>query len=118
MEKWKNKITHLRQFLRGWAKNQSGIYKAEKERFINLINELDLKAESALLDAAEQEIKMNVEMKLRELLREEELKWALRAKVRTVIHGDDNTQFFHLIMNGKHRKKKIFQLEQDEGTII
>ena len=27
-------------------------------------------------------------------------------------------RYFHLIANGKHRKKRIFQLEQDEGTIL
>jgi hypothetical protein len=32
--------------------------------------------------------------------------------------GGANTKYFHLIVNGKHRRKKIFQLEQDEGTII
>ena len=26
--------------------------------------------------------------------------------------------FFHIIANGKHQKNKIFQLEQDEGTIF
>uniref|UniRef100_A0A453NP60 Reverse transcriptase zinc-binding domain-containing protein n=1 Tax=Aegilops tauschii subsp. strangulata TaxID=200361 RepID=A0A453NP60_AEGTS len=26
---WQNKIRHLRQFLRGWARNESGIYKQE-----------------------------------------------------------------------------------------
>ena len=46
------------------------------------------------------------------------MKWALRAKVRKVVQGDANTRFFHLIANGKHRKKRIFQLEQDEGTIL
>jgi hypothetical protein len=30
----------------------------------------------------------------------------------------NNTKYFHLVANGKHRKKKIFQLEQEEGTII
>ena len=53
-------------------------------------------------------------MRLKELFREEELKWALRAKVRKIVQGEDNTQFFHMIANGKHRKKRIFQLEQDE----
>ena len=90
----------------------------EKDRLIHLINELNLKAESILLDADERASKMEAEQKLRELLREEEMKWALRAKVRQVVQGDDNTQFFHMIANGKHRKKKIFQLEQDEGTIV
>ena len=51
-------------------------------------------------------------------MREEELKWALRAKTLKVVQGDDNTQFFHMVANGKHRKKKIIQLEQDEGTIV
>jgi hypothetical protein len=30
MQRWKNKIRRLRQFLRGWAKNMSGAYKKEK----------------------------------------------------------------------------------------
>uniref|UniRef100_A0A453HI56 Uncharacterized protein n=1 Tax=Aegilops tauschii subsp. strangulata TaxID=200361 RepID=A0A453HI56_AEGTS len=29
IDRWQNKIRHLRQFLRGWAKNQSGLYKVE-----------------------------------------------------------------------------------------
>uniref|UniRef100_A0A452Z2Z0 Uncharacterized protein n=1 Tax=Aegilops tauschii subsp. strangulata TaxID=200361 RepID=A0A452Z2Z0_AEGTS len=43
---------------------------------------------------------------------------ALRAKIFKIVQGDDNTQFFHMIANGKYRKKKIIQLEQDEGTIV
>jgi hypothetical protein len=52
------------------------------------------------------------------LRREEETKWAQQAKVKHVQEGGNNTKYFHLIANGKHRKKKIFQLEQDEGTIL
>ena len=62
--------------------------------------------------------KIDAERKLQKLLREEEMKWATRAKVAKVVHGDDNTQFFHMIANGKNRKKTITQLEQDEGTIV
>ena len=52
IERWQNKIRHLRQFLRGWARNESGIYKQEKERLTQLIDALDLKAEVNLLDVA------------------------------------------------------------------
>jgi hypothetical protein len=38
--------------------------------------------------------------------------------VKHIQEGGNNTKYFHLITNGKHRKKRIFQLEQDEGTII
>ena len=61
-----------------------------------------------MLDPTEQACKSEAEAKLRSLLREEEMKWALRAKVLKVVKGDDNTQFFHMIANGKHRRKKSF----------
>jgi hypothetical protein len=52
------------------------------------------------------------------LRREEEAKWAQRAKVKNIQEGGNNTKYFHLIANGKNRKKMIFQLEQEEGTIV
>ena len=73
-----------------------------------MIEALDLEAESNLLTVNEQRSKFKAELSLRALLREEELKWALRAKVLKDVQGDDNTQFFHMIANGKHRKKKFF----------
>jgi hypothetical protein len=48
------------------------------------------------------------------LRRDEESKWAQCAKVKHVQEGGNNTKYFHLIANGKHRRKKIFQLEQDK----
>uniref|UniRef100_A0A453QP60 Uncharacterized protein n=1 Tax=Aegilops tauschii subsp. strangulata TaxID=200361 RepID=A0A453QP60_AEGTS len=66
-----NKIRHLRQFLRGWAKNESGIYKKEKERMLQLIQTLDIRAETTLLDPTKQACKSEAEAKLRSLLREE-----------------------------------------------
>ena len=102
----------MRSLLCGWAKHLSGIYKVEKERLLTLIQSQDLKAESTILQPTELHAKLEAEMRLKELLREEELKWALRAKVRKVVQGDANTQFFHLIANGKHKKKRIFLLNK------
>jgi hypothetical protein len=47
---WQNKIRHLQRFLRGWAKNLSGKYKKEKERLLNIIDFLDIQAESCPLN--------------------------------------------------------------------
>ena len=38
VEWWQNKIRHLRQFLRGWARNKSGEYKSLRDRLILLVN--------------------------------------------------------------------------------
>jgi hypothetical protein len=118
MELWQNKIRHLRQFLRGWAKNISGSYKAEKEHLLSIIDMLDCKAEIAPLEEDERRSLRNAQDAIAKLRRDEETKWAQRAKIKHVQKGGDNTKYFHLIANGKHRRKKIFQLEQDEGTIM
>ena len=118
IERWQNKIRHLRQFLRGWAKNISGEYKIQKEKLLRLIDELDIKDESTPLSKSERGAKKNADDCIARLRRDEEAKWARRAKVKHVQQGGDNTRYFHLIANVKHRKKCIFQLEQDEGTIV
>jgi hypothetical protein len=51
-------------------------------------------------------------------LRDEEIKWYERAKVKTLLEGDANTRFFHLVANGKHRKQHIYRLEDDNGVAV
>jgi hypothetical protein len=71
-----------------------------------------------LLSAAERAAKKEADEHLANLRCDEETKWAQRAKVKHIQEGGNNTKYFHLIANGKHRKKRISQLEQDEGTIV
>ena len=49
------------------------------------------------------------------LLREEELRFYQQAKATGVLLGDNNTRYFLMIANGKHRKKHIFSLEHEGG---
>jgi hypothetical protein len=42
------------------------------------------------------------------LRRNEESKWAQHAKGKYIQEGGDNTKYFHLIANGKHRKIFFF----------
>jgi hypothetical protein len=85
---------------------------------LKIIDDLDIKAESVPLSEPEKVTKREAEVKLVVLRRDEEDKWARRAKVKYIQQGGSNTKYFHLIANGKHRKKKKIQLEQDEGTIV
>jgi hypothetical protein len=54
---------------------------------------------------------------LAKLLREEEIKFYQRAKVTNVLLGENNTKYFQMIANGKHRKERIFSLDSDNGII-
>ena len=111
LERWQNKIRRLRQFLRGWAKNNSGHYKKEKKDLISKLEVLDKKAENETLLQWEIDLKQTLKARLIQLLREEEIKWYQRGKTTKILQGDMNTKYFQLIANGKHRKTRIFQLE-------
>jgi hypothetical protein len=95
----------------------NGFYKKEKERLLSIIDNLDTRAESNPLDTIERQNLRIANEELAKLRRDKESKWAQRTNVEHIQEGGDNTKYFHLIANGKHRKN-IFQLEQDEGTTV
>jgi hypothetical protein len=68
----------------------------------------------------DQEINLKHYLKERlvSLLREEELKWCERAKVKMLLEGDANTRSFHLVANGKHWKQHIYRLEDDQDVVV
>ena len=74
-----------------------------------MVDELDKKTEVMLLSP--QEIALKHYTRLAHIMREEEIKWYQRAKVKYLLQEDSNTKYFHLAANGKHRKKRIYKLE-------
>jgi hypothetical protein len=80
--------------LRRWAKNVSGANKKEKKGSFDKLDMLDKKAEVSLLSAQEADLKQCFHNSLSQLLREEELKWYQRSKVKHLLEGDTNTKYF------------------------
>jgi len=76
---------------------------------LDKLDKLDKKAENSSLVEPELNLKHVLNERLAELLREEELKWYQRAKVKHLLEGDANTKYYHLLANGRHRKTRIFQ---------
>jgi len=117
VQKWNNKLSALHRHLRGWAANKVGLYKTQKQSLQATINQLDVEAEARHLSEVEQNDLALAREHLAQLLREEEIKYFQRAKVKDVLLGDNNTRYFQLVANGKHRRKLIFSLDQAEGKI-
>ena len=93
------------------------MYKTQKENLQTVVNNLDTMAETRLLTDGEREQLEKAPDDLIKLLREEELKFYQRAKATDVLLGDNNTKYFQMIANAKHRKKHIFSLEHEENKI-
>ncbi len=91
--------------------------KKEKLSLSSNIDDLEAIAEVRPLTTHEIEFKSQYNAKLAGLLREEELKWYQRSKAQFLLEGDSNTRYFHSVANGRHRKKLIHSLVQEEGVI-
>jgi hypothetical protein len=85
LERWQFKIRRLRQHLRGWARHTAGSYKKEKKTLLSLLDNLDKKVETDQLSDQEVNLKHYLKERLVTLLREEQLKWYDRAKVKTLL---------------------------------
>jgi len=75
------------------------------------------KVEIGLLSSQEVDAKNTMSNRLAALLREEEVKWYQRAKTKGLLEGDANTKYFQLIANGKHRKTRIYKLQDGDRLI-
>jgi hypothetical protein len=117
IQRWNHKIRALRSPLSGWARHISGALKNEKLRLSSIIDDLEALAEVGPLSTHEIELKNQSNAKISSLLREEKLKWYQRSKSRFILEGYSNTRYFYSVANGRHRKKHIHSLVQDEGTI-
>ena len=81
------------------------------------LDSLDKKAETCILSPQEVDLKQYLKTRLAEMLREEEIKWYQRAKVKELLEGDSNTKYFQLIANGKHMKTRIYKLQDGNHTV-
>jgi hypothetical protein len=108
----------LRQYLWGWAKNVSGANKKEKKKLLDRLDSLDKNMEITLLTPQEVDLKQCLNTRLSQLLREEEIKWYQRSKSQNLLLGDPNTKYFQLLVNGRYRKTRIFQLQDVYNKIF
>jgi hypothetical protein len=82
-----------------------------------IIDNLEEIAKVRPLLPQEIELKNQSNAEIARFLHEEEIKWYQCSKSQFILKGDANTRYLHSVTNGRHRKKLIHSLVQDEGTI-
>jgi hypothetical protein len=91
--------------------------KRRKKDLLDKLDSLDKKVEHTLLSPQERDLKCCLNNHLAQVLQEEDVKWYQRAKTNNLLQGNMNTKYFQLLTNGKHRKIRIYQLEDDTKII-
>jgi hypothetical protein len=101
----------------GKAHNRNLKKEEEKIRLSATTDGLEEIAKVHPLLPYEIELKNQSNSEIARLLHKEETKWYQRSKSQFILEGDADTRYFHSVANGRHRKKLIHPLVQDEGTI-
>jgi mannosylglycoprotein endo-beta-mannosidase len=61
--------------------------------------------------------KVQLNEELYKMMEEEELYWHKRSHEKWIHEGDNNTEYFHMVANGRKRKNTIISLTSDDGKI-
>lgn len=96
--------------LRGHTKKYRKILQDELEK-------LEILEETQALPSGLLDRKSFIQAELLKLLEEEETYWHKRSSLNWLLKGDNNTDFFHRIANGKKRKNTIFCLQNENEQI-
>ncbi|KAG2615883.1 hypothetical protein PVAP13_3NG045571 [Panicum virgatum] len=114
---WNIKIKRVKKYLKGWSQNIKGHRRKEKNELQDELLLLESLEEDGPLPAELLQRKTDIQTVLSKMLAEEEQFWHKRANSKCLLKGDNNTEFFHRIANGKKRKNKIFSLSHDNTSI-
>jgi hypothetical protein len=103
--------------LKGWGFNLSGARKKRKQTIQEELRDLEILKEHGALD--EDHIRNMVDLKaeLFQILEDEELYWYKRCHEDWLLRGDNNTDFYHRVANGKKRKQTIFSMKCGDESI-
>ena len=104
----------VHEALHSWDKE---ILKGPRRRLRELQKELNKSMTGPLSDEASAE-QRELQLKIEDLLEQEELYWVQRGRVNWLQHGDQNTAFFHRSASARRKKNFIKNLKNDAGDLI
>lgn len=111
------KLKRFKQFFKGWNFNTQGARKKCKSEIQNDLYTMECEEEDGPLPANKIWHRTQLKCELMKILDEEELYWYKRSHETCLHKGDNNTDYFHRIANGKKRKNTIFSLQDGSTTI-
>nr|KAJ0203968.1 hypothetical protein LSAT_V11C500292530 [Lactuca sativa] len=114
----KAKLKFLKNEIKKWRATEYPKEMAELQEIKRRVQEIDLLAEERTLTEQEIcEMRTNFQ-KIAEMEKAAVLDIKQRAKIKWLIDGDENSAFFHGLVNNKKRKNKIAGLLIDNNWII
>jgi len=117
MDRIQSKLKRFKQYFKGWGFNIQGEnrrMRAELQEELLCIEQME---EESLLPLSMLNRKVEIQSKILKLLGDEELYWLKRSHETWLHEGDNNTEYFHRVANGRKRKNNIISFKKDDEII-
>lgn len=111
------KLKRFKQFFKGWGFNLQGTKRKRKSEIQNELKSMEDDEELGPLPYEKLVLRAQLCTELMKLLEEDELYWFKRSHETWLHKGDNNTDYFHKVANGRKRKGAIFSLQDGDNTI-
>ncbi|GJW52227.1 RNA-directed DNA polymerase, eukaryota, reverse transcriptase zinc-binding domain protein [Tanacetum coccineum] len=110
---FKNKMKALKNIIKDWSRIRKSSLTQEKENLLSKIKEFDTATIRGSGTIPSESQRPGWLEKLHSIELEEQLDISQKAKVRWGIEADENTKFFHAIVNQKRRTLSIHGIKHD-----
>ena len=112
------KLQFVKAKLKDWNKNTFGMLKERKKCILDEISNIDAFEQEGVLssDLSAQTVLRKGE--LEELILREKIHWRQKVKVKWVKDRDNNSNFFHKVVNGRRNRNFIKFLENERGLVL
>jgi mannosylglycoprotein endo-beta-mannosidase len=111
------KLKRVKRYFKGWGSNLFGHVKKRKVELKINLDSLEQEEEKKELTPEEVVTKTQIMVDLYNIHAEEESYWHQRSHARWLLHGDQNTSYFHKIANGRKQRNTVHSLN-DNGVLV
>nr|KAJ0187389.1 hypothetical protein LSAT_V11C900461260 [Lactuca sativa] len=108
-----NKLKNLKEHIKIWRKEVIGRSKKELDELTTQINDIDLLAEKGLINNEMLKARQNAQQKIIEIESERIKDLKQKSRVKWALEGDENTTFFHGLINKHKRSQRINDIKEN-----
>ncbi|GJX53941.1 putative reverse transcriptase domain-containing protein [Tanacetum coccineum] len=107
MVRFIKKLKHLKQKVRSWVKVKKHINRAQKLILKGTVADIDSVLDKGDVNSNVLNMRLNVVKSLQDLDKLDSLEVAQKAKIKCSIEGDENSKYFHGVLNKKRNQLAI-----------
>nr|GEW70188.1 RNA-directed DNA polymerase, eukaryota [Tanacetum cinerariifolium] len=110
----KNKLKNLKQRLKSWSSGKKSIQDQKRKRFQESLIDIDLRFDQGVGLPDDLLNRAKIVRDLQAINKKDSIDVAQKSKVKWAIKGDENTKFFHGVVNKKRRYLAIKGILNDD----